>query len=54
MSKRITRVGNLFQVYDGEYKMYETTEYVLLNHWMQRHDGPYFYDPKEVNLGAPR
>ena len=50
MSKRITRDGNLYKVFDGERMIYQTTEPVLLRHWMARHEGPYFYNVDEMKL----
>ena len=51
--KQIIREGNLYKVLEDNSVIYQTTEWILLRHWIRNH--PDTYKPDEsINLGAPK
>ena len=49
--KQIIREGNLYKVLEDNSVIYQTTEGLLLLHWLQRHPATYGVNAT-INLGA--
>ena len=51
--KHITRDGSMYKVMDGESVIYQSTEWVLLRHWVFRHPDTYQVHDS-INLGISK
>lgn len=51
--KRIIRDGNLYKVLEDNSVIYQTTEGVLLLHWLNRHRDNYEVNAT-ISLGGPK